>query len=91
MSTKSRNPARLLPMLPLLAAGYNSIDIGREQYISPETVRQHLRGLYWLLGVHCAAAAVSQGYRRELLDPETGQLTDLAEAMIRAARERTRH
>lgn len=62
-----------LEILRLVAAGYTYDGIGEQLGISRNTVKNILTGhegvdgIYRILGVHCAPAAVAEGFRRGLL------------------------
>jgi two-component system nitrate/nitrite response regulator NarL len=60
--------ARELEILSLTAEGRSGPEIGRELYVSPATVKTHLKNIYEKLGVTDRAAAVAEGIRRGLLD-----------------------
>ena len=60
--------ARELEILALAADGRTGPQIGRELYVSPATVKTHLKNIYEKLGVTDRAAAVAEGIRRGLLD-----------------------
>ena len=60
--------ARELEILTLCAEGRSGPQIGRELYVSPATVKTHLKNIYEKLGVTDRAAAVAEGIRRGLLD-----------------------
>ena len=60
--------ARELEILALAAQGRTGPQIGRELYVSPATVKTHLKNIYEKLGVTDRAAAVAEGIRRGLLD-----------------------
>lgn len=47
-------------ILGLLSNGLTNLDIGKRLFISPQTVRWHLRNLYSKLGTHDRAGAVTQ-------------------------------
>jgi two-component system nitrate/nitrite response regulator NarL len=59
---------RELEMLALLADGFSNADIGARLYVSPETVKAHLRNLFGKLGVSDRTAAVAEALRRGLID-----------------------
>lgn len=79
----SRNPVVCLPLLPMLAEGWTTDQIAAALVLGHSTVKDRIRGVCHLLGVDRREAAVSQGYRRELLDIATGQLTEKARDLIR--------
>jgi two-component system, NarL family, nitrate/nitrite response regulator NarL len=58
---------RELEVLALAAEGRSGPQIGRELFVSPATVKTHLRNIYDKLGVKDRAAAVAEGMRRGLL------------------------
>lgn len=58
---------RELEVLELCAAGSSVDDISRSVYLSPATVRTHLRNIYRKLGVPNRAGAVAQAMRRNLI------------------------
>lgn len=59
---------RELEMLELLADGLSNADIAGRLYVSPETVKAHLRNLFGKLGVSDRTAAVAAALRRGLID-----------------------
>jgi two-component system nitrate/nitrite response regulator NarL len=59
---------RELEMLALLADGLSNADIGARLFVSPETVKAHLRNLFGKLGVSDRTAAVAAALRRGLID-----------------------
>jgi two-component system nitrate/nitrite response regulator NarL len=59
---------RELEVLRLTAAGRSAPAIGRELYLSPETIKSHLKNVYDKLGVSDRAAAVAEGMRRGLVE-----------------------
>jgi len=58
---------REIEVLALAAEGHSGPEIGRALYVSPATVKTHLRNIYDKLGVTDRAAAVAEGMRRGLL------------------------
>ncbi len=58
---------RELQVLRGVAAGESAAEIGRDLYLSPTTVKSHLRNLYAKLEVGDRAAAVAEGMRRGLI------------------------
>ena len=60
--------ARELQILQLLAAGKSNRQIGDHLYLSPDTVKTHLRNLYRKLGVETRAHAVAVALRTGLLE-----------------------
>ncbi|MGZ4200834.1 MAG: response regulator transcription factor [Thermoleophilaceae bacterium] len=58
---------RELEVLALAAEGRSGPQIGRELFVSPATIKTHLRNIYDKLGVKDRAAAVAEGMRRGLL------------------------
>jgi DNA-binding CsgD family transcriptional regulator len=54
-------------VLPLLAEGYTNAEIGRELFISEETVRTHVRSLLWAMQARTRAHAVHLGHVHGLL------------------------
>jgi two-component system nitrate/nitrite response regulator NarL len=59
---------REFEMLELLADGLTNPDIAARLYVSPETVKAHLRNVYAKLGVSDRTAAVAEALRRGLID-----------------------
>jgi two-component system nitrate/nitrite response regulator NarL len=59
---------RELEVLPLLADGLSSSEIGKRLFIGESTVKTHLRNLYGKLGVSDRASAVAEGMRRGLVE-----------------------
>jgi two-component system nitrate/nitrite response regulator NarL len=55
-------------VLRLTAEGRSAPDVARELYVSPLTVKTHLRNLYEKLGVSERAAAVAEAMRRGLIE-----------------------
>lgn len=72
-----------LPLLPMLADGRSNREIGREIGQSEDNAKWRVARLCWLLGASNRVHAVSQAYRRRLLDLDTGRLTDRAHRLIR--------
>ena len=58
---------RELEVLGLIAEGLTSGEIGSRLYLSDETVRSHVRGLFAALRVNSRAQAVAVGFRRGLI------------------------
>ena len=54
-------------ILRLIADGLSSERVGSELALSQSTVKNHLSRIYAKLGVTCAAAAVSEAFRLDLL------------------------
>lgn len=79
-----KRPALCLPLLPHLADGLTNTQIGDRMQLASGSIGSRLKGLYYLLGVDDRTAAVSQAYRRRLLDLDTGQLTHKAHSLIAA-------
>lgn len=67
-----RHHAKLTPrqndVLRLLAEGLSTERIASELYLSPETVRNHVRGLMGALGVHTRLEAVAVAHREHLVE-----------------------
>jgi two-component system nitrate/nitrite response regulator NarL len=66
-----RGPAlteREVQILRKVAAGGSAAQIGKDLYLSPTTVKSHLRNLYAKLEVGDRAAAVAEAMRRGLID-----------------------
>jgi PAS domain S-box-containing protein len=67
-----RQHAKLTPrqtdVLRLLAQGRSTVQIAKELYLSPETVRNHVRGLTGALGVHTRLEAVAVAHREHLVE-----------------------
>jgi two-component system nitrate/nitrite response regulator NarL len=59
---------RELEMLELLADGLSNADIAAQLFVSPETVKAHLRNLFGKLGVSDRTAAVAAALRKGLID-----------------------
>jgi two-component system nitrate/nitrite response regulator NarL len=55
-------------ILRLIAEGLSAPEIGTQLFISPSTVKTHVRNLFEKLGVSDRAAAVAEGMRRGLLE-----------------------
>jgi two-component system nitrate/nitrite response regulator NarL len=60
--------AREAEILRLIADGLSAPEIGTQLFISPSTVKTHVRNLFEKLGVSDRAAAVAEGMRRGLLE-----------------------
>jgi PAS domain S-box-containing protein len=54
-------------VLDLMAAGFSTAEIAKELTLSPETVRNHLRGLFVALQVHSRPEALAAAQRLGLL------------------------
>jgi DNA-binding CsgD family transcriptional regulator len=69
--TDSAEPDPLTPkeleVLEFAATGYSVEEVARSMFLSPTTVRTHLRSIYSKLGVPNRAGAVAQGIRRKLI------------------------
>jgi DNA-binding NarL/FixJ family response regulator len=63
---------RELQVLGGISQGLSNADIGRELYLSDNTVKCHARRLFGKLGVHERAHAVALAYRSGLLTCPTG-------------------
>lgn len=59
---------RELEMLELLADGLSNGDIAGRLFVSPETVKAHLRNMFGKLGVSDRTAAVAAALRKGLID-----------------------
>jgi two-component system nitrate/nitrite response regulator NarL len=59
---------RELEMLELLAEGLSNADIAGRLFVSPETVKAHLRNMFGKLGVSDRTAAVAVALRKGLID-----------------------
>jgi DNA-binding NarL/FixJ family response regulator len=59
---------RELQILQLLAFGQTNREIGKELFISPDTVKTHLEHIYQKLGTSDRTAAVAEALRRGLID-----------------------
>jgi two-component system, NarL family, nitrate/nitrite response regulator NarL len=73
MRTRSSAGAPLLSereseVLRLIAEGLSAPEIAAQLFISPATVRTHVKNLFEKLGVSDRAAAVAEGMRRHLLE-----------------------
>ncbi|HTU84420.1 MAG TPA: response regulator transcription factor [Solirubrobacteraceae bacterium] len=73
MRTRSLAGAPLLSereseVLRLIADGLSAPEIAAQLFISPSTVRTHVKNLFEKLGVSDRAAAVAEGMRRRLLE-----------------------
>jgi two-component system nitrate/nitrite response regulator NarL len=60
--------ARELQMLELIAEGLSNADIAARLFVSPETVKAHLRNLFGKLGVSDRTAAAALALRRGLIE-----------------------
>src|SRR3954452_16950314 len=58
---------RELQVLTGMAAGKSNAQIGRELYLSEDTIKTHARRLFRKLGVNDRAQAVASGFRRRLV------------------------
>jgi len=58
---------RELEILRMVAAGATNKEVGRQMYLSPDTVKSHLESAYRKLGVNDRAHAVAVAMRRGLL------------------------
>lgn len=58
---------RELDVLTGMSAGQGNAQIGRELYLSEDTIKTHARRLFHKLQVHDRAQAVASGFRRGLL------------------------
>lgn len=58
---------RQVEILKLVAAGRATEEIAAELYISPATVRNHIRNILSRLGAHSRVEAVSAAYHRHLI------------------------
>lgn len=58
---------RQTEILALIAEGLDNRGIGARMFLSPETVRSHVRQLLANLGVHDRVAAVDRGWRLGIL------------------------
>ena len=65
---RSQEPVPLSPrereILTLLARGYSSDEVAGELFLSPETVRTHLRNSMTKLSAHSRLHAVTEALRR---------------------------
>jgi DNA-binding NarL/FixJ family response regulator len=61
---------RLMDVLHGMADGKSNAEIGRDLFVTEDTVKSHLRHLYGKLGVRQRAHAVALGYQRGYLDRE---------------------
>jgi two-component system, NarL family, nitrate/nitrite response regulator NarL len=73
MRTRSQSGSPLLSeresqVLRLIADGLSAPEIGARLFISPSTVKTHVKNLFAKLGVSDRAAAVAEGMRRGLLE-----------------------
>ena len=66
-------------VLALLAEGHTNRQIGRALFISEKTASVHVSNILGKLGVSGRAEAVTQAYRRGLLDVGAGRAGDVAE------------
>lgn len=68
---RARQPPRLTPreheVLTLIAEGCSAPEIGRRLYLSPATVKTHMKHLYEKLGVSERAAAIAEAMRHGLI------------------------
>lgn len=64
-------PGRLTPreveVLQLLATGSDTATMAKQMFLSPNSVKDHVRSIYRKLEVHDRAAAVAEGFRLGLL------------------------
>jgi len=67
MGTQPVLSAREREVLEGLAAGFSNAEIGRQMYLSEDTVKTHARRLYRKLDATDRAAAVANGFRWGLL------------------------
>ena len=67
MGTQPVLSAREREVLEGLAAGMSNAEIGRQMYLSEDTVKTHARRLYRKLDATDRAAAVANGFRWGLL------------------------
>jgi DNA-binding NarL/FixJ family response regulator len=58
---------RVLQLLKGMAAGTSNSEIGRELYLSEDTIKTHARRLFRKLGVNDRAQAVASGFRLGLV------------------------
>ena len=65
-----RLTAREREVLTLVAHGYTNRDIGRQLFISGNTVKNHVRNILEKLQIHTRAEAVVFAVRENLLDPQ---------------------
>lgn len=65
----SEPSARELEVLRLAAEGLSDAEIGAKLFLSPHTVRTHMRRIFRRLGASTRAEATSLGYERGLLRP----------------------
>jgi two-component system nitrate/nitrite response regulator NarL len=66
--SRPRLTAREHEVLGLMAEGCSAPEIGRRLYLSPATVKTHMKHLYEKLGVSERAAAIAEAMRAGLLD-----------------------
>lgn len=62
---------RELEILEQLAKGKSYAAIGKTVFLSVDGVRYHIRNIYRKLQVHSRSEAVSKGYARRLIDPDS--------------------
>jgi len=65
---RARLTSRQSDVLGMLGEGLSTTQIALELHISPETVRNHVRGLLRALGVHSRVEAVALAHHEGLLD-----------------------
>jgi DNA-binding NarL/FixJ family response regulator len=58
---------RELEVLRLIAEGLTSGEISKRLYLSDETIRSHVRGLFAAMRVNSRAQAVAVGFRRGMI------------------------
>ena len=58
-------------MLRYLPTNLRGPEIAAELFVSPNTIRSHLRNVYAKLGVHSRADAVTRGRELGLLSPSS--------------------
>src|SRR4051812_32396723 len=66
--SRPRLTKRELEVLTLLTGGHTNVDIGQRLYLSPETVKTHVRRIYKKLGVRDRASAVRVALSERLVD-----------------------
>ncbi len=66
-NTSSILTPREVQVLELLAKGKTYVSIAEQLYIDKETVRTHLKNIYWKLEVHSKAQAIETALREKII------------------------
>jgi PAS domain S-box-containing protein len=67
LGREPRLTPRQREILDLIAAGLSTAEVAKELTLSPETVRNHLRGVFTELNVHTRVEAIAAAHRLGLL------------------------